>query len=56
VADCNPSPFFLARATHYRLEAEKVTDPDLVTLYRLVVEGLENIANALESDSGAAVR
>jgi hypothetical protein len=50
------STHFLARAVHYRLEAEKVTNPDLVTLYRLVAEGLENVANALETDSETAAR
>jgi hypothetical protein len=50
------STHFLARAAHYRLAAEEVTDPDLVALYRLVTEGLENVANALGVDSDSVAR
>jgi len=47
MTDDEASTHFLARAVHYRMEAEKITDPDLVTLYRLVAEGLENVAKAV---------
>jgi glucose-6-phosphate-specific signal transduction histidine kinase len=51
MTDDEASTHFLARAVHYRLEAENVTDPDLVSLYRLVAEGLENVAKAVNQSS-----
>ena len=51
-----PVTQFHARAAHYRLAAEDATNPDMVALYRLVAEGLENVANALETDSETSVR
>jgi hypothetical protein len=55
VTDDEAMSHFLARAVHYRFEAEKVTDPDLVTLYHLVADGLENVANALSAQIAAVV-
>ena len=56
MTDDEPGTQFHAQAAHYRLAAEETTDPDLVILYRLVAEGLENVANALETDNQTAVR
>lgn len=43
---------FQVRSVQYRSEAEHAADPDLANVYRLVADGLENVAAALRADRG----
>ena len=41
---------FQARSAQYRSEADHAANPDLANVYRLVADGLENVAIALGAD------
>ena len=47
---------FQARSVQYRSEAAHAANPDLAKLYRLVADGLENVAAALRADPNIGVR
>jgi hypothetical protein len=54
MTDDEVTAHFLARAACYRCGAAQVTDPHLAGLYRLVGEGLENLARVQKRKSVSA--